>query len=274
MERSMKNEQIEQVPVELIDFAPQVRENPEDEAIEFVAESLKENGQLHPVRLLPVGARYQVVTGARRLLAARRRGWQSIAAIIERADLSEADILMRRLTENGARKALRPIELALGLKRLIDLTGLPAGEAARRIGASGPTASKLLSLLSLSEDVQNKVQAGQIPESTAYVIASQVPDRSKQVELAAEVAERGLTRDEVMAAVRETRATTNSKSSASRGIAKLEGGRSVSVRGDGLTLELFVACLEKVLASARKARRQGVELASFLKAFNAEARSI
>ncbi len=271
----MSCERMQEVPLDLIDLTPQVRENPEDDTIQYVAETLKENGQLHPVRLLPAGSRFNVVTGARRVLGARRAGWQSISAIIERADLSEAEILTRQLTENCARKGLATVRTANHIQKLMDMTGMSASQVAGKLGFSVPTVSRLLALLKLPSEVQSQVQSGAIPASTAYEIAK-VADSSKQAELAKAAAAGELTREAVTAAINYKQNDTSdaSNAKASRGLAKLEGGRSVSVRAEGLTLELFVTCLERVLASARKARRQGVELASFLKAFNAEPRGV
>jgi ParB family transcriptional regulator, chromosome partitioning protein len=269
----MKTETMQEVPVDLIDLPPQVRDNSEDEGIEFLSESMEENGLLHPPRLMPVGGRYRVVTGARRVRATRRMGKSTIVAFVEPSDLTEVEILARQLTENGARKALKPIEMARGIERLMALTGLPACKIGKKIGSSAATISRLLSCLSLPEEVQNKIQSGEIPASTAYQIAK-VEDGSKQAELAKAVAEGDMTREAVTAAVNQRQTNASDEVAPVRGLAKLEGGRSVSVRADGLTLELFVACLERVLSSARKARRQGVELASFLKAFNAESRAV
>jgi ParB family chromosome partitioning protein len=200
------------------------------------------------------------------LRAARLLGWSHVAVIFEEKELCPGETWHRMLSANLQRKSLAGIEAAHGIRDLMASTGWNAREAAEKLGVSDATVSRLLALLSLPEPIQEKVQSGAIAPALGYEL-SKVADPRKQAEMADEAANGRLTRDAAGAQARrqsdgpspaETPALSHAK-------AVLADGRSVTVRGPRLTLETFVACLEDLLSRARRARRQGTELVTFLK---------
>jgi ParB/RepB/Spo0J family partition protein len=207
------------------------------------------------------GERFVVVDGERRLRAARLAKLQVVAVIIEEKQLCEAEVLHRQIIANLQRADLSPCERAQALKRLIDLTGWQVKDAAAKCGLSNGTATKLLAVLSLPAEIQQKIASGEIPASGGYELA-RVADPAKQAELAQQVSEGQLTRDELSEAVRAEKHDDpeGPGSEVKRLSASLGDGDKVTVAGKGLTLDRVIALLEEVLVKARAARKRGVDL--------------
>ena len=121
-----------QLAVDEIEENPfQPRRDFSDVEIASLAESLKEHDMLQPVLVRRVAGRYQLISGERRLRAARHAGWTTIPARVRDAD----DRLVAELAivENLQRKDLNPIEKALSFQRYLDQHRCPQDELARRL---------------------------------------------------------------------------------------------------------------------------------------------
>jgi ParB family chromosome partitioning protein len=103
----------------------EIEENPFQPRREFssaeivsLSESLKEHDLLQPILVRRVNGRYQLISGERRLRAAKHAGWTTIPARVREAD----DRLVAELAivENLQRKDLNPVEKALSFKRYLD----------------------------------------------------------------------------------------------------------------------------------------------------------
>jgi ParB family transcriptional regulator, chromosome partitioning protein len=267
------NEQIQYLPIGKIVCERQVRDHIEEASLRELASGLKEVGQLQPIRVRKVDDKYVVVDGEERLLAMREAGFQTVAVIVETADLNEAQILQRQWIANCHRKDLKPMQKARAIARLMELTGWSAGETAKRLGTSDANVSRLLALLSLPASIQKQVEDGEIPSSAAAELA-RVDDPAKQAELAQRMANGHLTRDGLSGERKATRRNGSNakKPAASRATAVLAPGRSVTVSSEGLTLERFIEVLEELIAKARKIRPRGIELTTFLRILKEESK--
>jgi ParB family transcriptional regulator, chromosome partitioning protein len=175
---------------------PRVEFDPE--ALERLAASLRQRGQLQPIRVRWDEAmdRYVVVVGERRWRAARIAGMEAIACVVAPGTPSAEEVLEDQLIENCVREDLRPVEQARAFRALLDRLGISQRELADRLQVSPPTITRALALLDLPDSIRASVDAGAIAPQTAYEI-SKVADRDAQVELAAK-AERGqLRRDDL-----------------------------------------------------------------------------
>jgi two-component system KDP operon response regulator KdpE len=105
-----------------------------------LAASIREHGVLEPILVVPVGDRYEVVAGNRRLQAARLAGLDRIPAIV-RPDLDERRRLLVNLVENAQRVDLNPSE-RVGVVRQLAGAGLGVREIARGTGLSPATVSR------------------------------------------------------------------------------------------------------------------------------------
>jgi ParB family chromosome partitioning protein len=261
------NETIQYIPLDLIITEKQPRETFDESAIDGMAVTLEEVGQLQPIRVRKVNDRFVVVDGERRVRASRKRGAAKIAAIVEPEELGEGDILHRQLISDCQKEHLAPLERANAISRLMQTKGYSATEVAGRIGMSPGSVAKYLALLKLPIAIRESVAAGAIPASAAYELA-QIEDPARQAELAQQLAERRLTRDGLAGARKASRTDGTAgegQTQAARARANLGDGRSVTVVAKGLNLDLFIEILVALLAEARKVRTRGVELSTFLR---------
>lgn len=260
----MHQEQIQYLPLDQIQTTSQVRMHFDPEAIQGLAESLKEIGQLQPIRIRKVGDKFLIVDGERRYRAARKAGLLTLAVIIEDKELSGGEVIQRQLIANCQREELTPLEKARAIRDLIEATGWNASQVSPKLGFSNATTTRLLSLLNLPVSLQQKVEQGKIAVSAAYELAK-VSDADRQAELSQQVANGQLTRDGLTGTLKAERKEPSATVTPSRATAVLAPGRSITVTSDGLDLERFIQLIEDLLARARKVRPQGVELSTFIK---------
>lgn len=267
----MNQEQIQDLLLDRIQTARQVREHFDEEATQGLAASLQEVGQLQPIRVRKVGDKFVIVDGERRYRAARKAGLKSLAVIIEDKDLNEGEVIQRQLIANCQREDLSPMEKARALKRLMGATSWNASQTAQKLGLSNATASRLLSLLSLPEHLQRKVERKELAMSAAYKLAS-VSDANRQAELSEQLANGQLTRDGLTGTLRAERQQASTAPTPARATAVLAPGRSITVTSDDLDLERFIQLIEDLLSRARKVRPQGVQLSTFIKMLRDQAK--
>lgn len=257
-------EEVVDLPLDLIDIAPQVRDA-DDQGIPVLAENLKQNGLLQPVRVRPKlnSDRYVLITGERRLRALRMAGWKTIPAMVDRRDLSATDILLQQLSENLARKSIKPVSCALAIKRLKDVGGLTDEEVGEKLGFSASWVSQILALLSLPENIQGQIESGAIARSTANEILREAKDdESTKQELLQQAAKGKLKRHEVKPAARNLRnASGNAKRQPLPRInAKSSCGLKINISGRELTLDNMIAALDEFQSIARLVQSQGGDL--------------
>lgn len=135
-----------------------------------LAGSLITEGMLQPVIVFPVGDRYQLVMGHRRVAAARLANLVEVPALV-RPDLESARRLAAaQATENLQRRNLNPMQEARAFRRLVD-AGAKQEEIANRVGVNQGHVSKRLALLKLSDDLQEMVAAGDVSIEDAVEVA-------------------------------------------------------------------------------------------------------
>lgn len=143
---------------DLIPYKNQARSIFDEEEIEKLAETIKTHGIRQPLSILKSSLspdKYEVVSGERRLRAAKLAGLKKVPCIVIK-DEAQADEIS--LIENIQRQDLHPIELARSINILVE--GKPYGakaELGRKIGLSKSQISDLLSLLSLELEVQEQL---------------------------------------------------------------------------------------------------------------------
>jgi ParB/RepB/Spo0J family partition protein len=133
--------------LEQIDPSPASRNSRHNYArarLQELADSIREHGVLQPILVSPVGTRFQVVAGNRRLAAARLAGLQRIPAIVM-TDVDEQRQLLVNLVENAHRVDLTPLERIAAVRQLA-ATGLGVREIARGTGLSAATVSRWIRL--------------------------------------------------------------------------------------------------------------------------------
>jgi ParB family transcriptional regulator, chromosome partitioning protein len=181
----------EEVAVTAITPNPrQPRRSFDDEALDELAESIKQVGLLQPVVVRTVGiGRYELVMGERRWRAAQRAGLTEIGAIVKQTQ--DDDLLRDALIENMHRQQLDPLEEAAAYAQLLDDFGATHEELARKIGRSRPHISNTLRLLNLPPTVQKRVAAGVLSAGHARALLG-LENSDAQDRLASRIVAEGL----------------------------------------------------------------------------------
>ena len=163
----------------------QPREYFDEQALQDLSESIAQYGVIQPIvaRKLDNGF-YQIIAGERRWRASRLAGLTEVPVrVIEADDRRTAELA---LVENLQREDLNPIEEAKGYKTLMEEYGLTQEETAKSVGRSRPAITNALRLLSLSQEVMDLVEKGELSAGHARALVS-VSDKDKQYELAKQV---------------------------------------------------------------------------------------
>jgi ParB family chromosome partitioning protein len=159
------------IPIERLHRNPeQPRHRFDDEALEELAASIRRHGVLQPLLVSEDGPdRYLVITGERRLRAARKAGLETVPAVI-RERLDSAAQLELALVENLQRRDLTPLEEARAFEHLRTSLGLTQAEIAERVAMDRSTVANALRLLKLPEEVQAMVDAGELSAGHARTL--------------------------------------------------------------------------------------------------------
>lgn len=254
------------IPLKQISYDGNIRSRMDEAQSEGLAQTMRRVGQQVPVKGIMRDGKCVLVDGMRRYLAACKLGWTELDVEIEPDELGESELLERQLILNVQRADLPIMDKARAVARLMEVSGLKASEAASRLGVSNATVTRLLSLLSLPQEVQQQVARGKLAVSTAYEL-SRVADVDKRAALMEAASHGKLSRDAATATVKKIRKprSPSGRGCQSRIVAPIGNGRSVSVSGISASLEEFISCLETALTSARKARTKGISVGTFTK---------
>jgi len=145
---------ISEVAIRDIEANPwQPRSKFDEEALEELAESIREIGIIQPitVRMLENG-KFQLITGERRFRAAKKIGLKKIPAYLRVAN--DQNMLEMALVENIQREDLNSIEVAISYQRLIEECSLTQENLSERVGKKRSTISNYLRLLKLPAEIQ------------------------------------------------------------------------------------------------------------------------
>jgi ParB family chromosome partitioning protein len=154
-----------------------IRPNPEqpriqfdEEALDELADSIRERGVLQPILLKAAGKDYIIIAGERRWRAAQRARLHSIPAIVREID--ESAMAELALIENIQRQDLNPLEEAEGYRQLIARHGHTQDDVGRIVHKSRSHVANLLRLLELPEFVRQSLLKGDISMGHARAVAT------------------------------------------------------------------------------------------------------
>ncbi len=160
-----------------------------EESIAQLAQSIREQGVLQPILVTPQnGGRYRIVAGERRWRASRAAGLDKVPVIVR--DLDVIQQMEIALIENLQREDLNPIEVAQGIRSLMQQCGYTQETVANRLSKSRPAVANLLRLLTLPEEVIELVRQGSLSAGHARVLAG-MDDNARKLALAKETIEQG-----------------------------------------------------------------------------------
>ena len=177
--RADTSENLHSLPISQVECnANQPRKRFDDEALEELADSIREHGILQPltVRRLSTGY-YQIIAGERRWRAARLAGLSEVPAIVIEADDRKASELA--LIENLQREDLDPIEEAEGYRKLMDSYQLTQEDVAARVGKSRSAVANALRLLGVCPEVRALLIDGKLSGGHARALLPLPAPRQK-----------------------------------------------------------------------------------------------
>jgi ParB family chromosome partitioning protein len=173
----------QRIPIDRIDpFPYQFRQTFDEDKLRELSESMQQVGLKQPILVRPLEERFQVVSGERRLRAAKLLGWTSISAVVQ--VLSDVDAAIGALVENEQRQDLTPLERARALKQLNEPPfDLSQREIANRTGLDQSVVARTMELLKQPEQIQELLSRATI--SPKHVRALRAVKRdSERTELA------------------------------------------------------------------------------------------
>ena len=181
----------------------QPRKNFDENALQMLADSIREHGVIQPIVLREIGDlndNYEIIAGERRWRAAKMAGLDEIPAVVMTGD--ELKVAEVALIENVQRKDLNPIEEAMAYRALIERFGLKQEEVALQAGKSRSSIANMLRLLELPDEVLDLVQEEKLNMGHARAILG-LADEEKMLPLAQMAVEKELSVREVEALVRK-----------------------------------------------------------------------
>lgn len=142
----------------------EIRPNPhqprtefDQEALEELADSIREHGLIQPLIVNQVSRNdYHLIAGERRWRASQLAGLNTIPAVVKN-DVTALEMLELAIIENVQREDLNALEEGLAYKQLIDEFGFTQAQVAKRMGKGRPTIANMIRLLDLPERVQEAV---------------------------------------------------------------------------------------------------------------------
>ena len=189
---------------------PRTEFNAED--IERLAGSIRAHGQLHPIRVRWDEAieKWIIVTGERRWRASIAAGLPAIDCFFVDGEVTESELREQQLVENLLRSDLKPLEEAKAYQSLMELNGWNGKQVAEALRVTTSRVSRSLALLDLPPEIQQQVDAGTLPKSSAYEI-SKLDSSDQQAKLASKAAAGELSHSQTVSQIKQRRGKKVSK---------------------------------------------------------------
>lgn len=172
----------------------QPRKNFDEDALQELADSIKQFGLLQPILVQDRKDYYEIIAGERRWRAAKLAGLKEVPVIIR--NYSNQEIVEISLIENIQREDLNPIEEALAYKRLLEEFNLKQDEVAERVSKSRTTVTNSMRLLKLCDGVQQMIIDDMLSTGHARALIP-IEDADEQLRLAQRIFDEKLSVREV-----------------------------------------------------------------------------
>ena len=160
------------------------------EALNELANSIKEHGIIQPLVVRRLQDKYEIIAGERRYKAATLIGLSKVPCIV--MNLNDNESAEVAVIENIQRKEMTPLEEAKSFKKILDKGYLTQEDLAKRMGKSQSSIANKLRLLNLDEMVQDAILNNKISERHARSILK-VENKEDQRKILSEIIEKRLT---------------------------------------------------------------------------------
>ena len=172
----------------------QPRKNFDEDALQELADSIKQFGLLQPILVQDKGEYYEIIAGERRWRAAKLAGLKEVPVIIR--NYSSQEIVEISLIENIQREDLNPIEEAQAYKRLLTEFNLKQDEVAERVSKSRTAVTNSMRLLKLCDGLQQMIIDDMLSTGHARALIP-IEDPELQLQLAQRIFDEKLSVREV-----------------------------------------------------------------------------
>jgi len=178
-----EGERIQKLAVEDLEANPdQPRQHFDKQALEQLAESVKQYGVIQPIVVTPAsGGKYSIVAGERRWRASQLAGLKKVPAVVRTT--KELERLEIAIVENVQRVDLSPLEQAVSIERLHQQFNMTYEAVAGRLGKAASTVNNIVRLLQLPEAARAALHEKKISEGHARAILALKDAPEKQAEL-------------------------------------------------------------------------------------------
>ena len=157
----LETDKVTQISIRDIRVNPyQPRKVFDEEAVQELAQSIKEHGILQPITLRKKDSKYEIVVGERRFRAAKLANLKEVPAVIR--ELNDTEMMELAILENLQREDLTPIEEAEAYHNLMEHLNMTQEELSKRLGKSRPHIANHVRLLTLPKDIQKLVNEGKL----------------------------------------------------------------------------------------------------------------
>lgn len=160
------------------------------EALNELANSIKEHGIIQPLVVRRLNDKYEIIAGERRFKAATLIGMKKVPCVV--MELSDNESAEVAVIENIQRKEMTPLEEAKAYKKILDKGYLTQDVLAKRMGKSQSSVANKLRLLNLDEVVQDAILDGKISERHARSLLK-IEDKQEQRNILSEIINNRLT---------------------------------------------------------------------------------
>ena len=177
---SATNEEIVEIPLEELRPNPyQPRKVFDEEALQDLADSIKEHGVFQPIIIKKSIKGYEIIAGERRYRASKIAGLTKIPAIIR--NFTDEQMMEIALLENLQRENLNAIEEAIAYKKMIQNLGITQEELAKKVGKSRSHVTNIIGLLRLPQEVQQLVADSKITMGHARALITLDKERALKI---------------------------------------------------------------------------------------------
>lgn len=159
------------------------------EALQELADSIKEHGVFQPIIIKKSIKGYEIIAGERRVKASQMAGLEEIPAIIR--DFTDEEMMEIALLENLQRENLNPIEESRAYKKLIEALNITQEELAKKLGKSRSYITNMIGLQTLPESIQDLISDNKMSMGHARVL-SKLENENQQRELAEKIITDGM----------------------------------------------------------------------------------
>ncbi len=177
-----EQERIQKIAVEDLEANPdQPRQHFDKQALEQLADSIKQYGVIQPLVVTPFNTKYVIIAGERRWRAAKLAGIKKVPTVVRTTQ--ELERLEIAIVENVQRVDLSPLEQAVSIERLHQQFSMTYESVAKRLGKASSTVNNIVRLLQLPDAAREALHEKKISEGHARAILALKDLPEKQIEL-------------------------------------------------------------------------------------------